>query len=89
MKKIFNVNGNEVEFESIKAIIIESGEKYETDAILIHECKDEFSNGDWIETCSDFPEDEESAVSIYENGDSSLRYYDIDEDTGKYIIDLD
>ena len=56
---------------------------------MIHDCKDEFSNGDWIETCSDFPEDEESAVSIYENGDSSLRYYDIDEDTGKYIIDLD
>ena len=89
MKKIFNVNGNEVEFESIKAIIIENGEKYETDAILIHDCKDEFSNDDWIETCSDFPEDEESGVPTHGLGGSSLRYNDRDEVSGKYIIDLD
>ena len=81
MAKKYNVNGGQVEF--IKINMICDGEEIE--GLLLHNCNDEFSDGDCITgEHYDLPDDDEEAQTIIENC-YWITYWHRDQNTGNYI----
>lgn len=64
MKKIFEINGREVEFTEVTAIWHEEPESGRRSAILIHDTTDKFRDGDGVVFEANLPEDEDSAEDL-------------------------
>ena len=71
MKMKFIVNGHEVEFTACTAISASIGDTERQNALFVHDCDDEFGNGDSVIFGVDMPEtDEEAAALMCEPADS-------------------
>lgn len=67
----FIVNGLEVEFTACTAISASIGDTERQNALFVHDCDDEFGNGDSVIFGVDMPEtDEEAAALMCEPADS-------------------
>lgn len=64
MKATFTVNGHKVEFAACTAIPASIGESERQDAVFVHDCEDEFGNGDGVIFDVDLPETEDEANSL-------------------------
>ena len=82
MKKTFIINGHEVEFTSCTAIATSIGDTVRQSAIFIHDCADEFGDGDAVIFGYDFPKDDEEAEYILDDCD----YPDSDWETLETVI---
>lgn len=83
-KATFTVNGKEVTFSNIIAVI--GGDELE--ALLIHDEDDTYSDGDLITLDAVMPEDDEGAVIICEGiADNVIAATDCFKvENGKYIV---
>src|SRR5699024_10138225 len=71
MKMKFIVNGHEVEFTVCTAIAASIGDTERQNALFVHDCDDEFGDGDSVIFGVDMPEtDEEAAALMCEPADS-------------------
>ena len=67
----FIVNGHEVEFTACTAIAASIGDTERQNALFVHDCDDEFGDGDSVIFGVDMPEtDEEAAALMCEPADS-------------------
>ena len=81
MNNIYTVNGKQIEFTKINMVY--DGE--EVEGLLLHDCDDEFRNGDCITGEIDYlPGDDEEAKTIIKNC-YWITYYHYDEVTNRYI----
>ena len=82
MKKTFVIRGYEVEFTPCTAIATGSGDTVRQSAIFIHDCADEFGDGDAVIFGYEFPKDDEEAEYILDDCD----YPDSDWETLETVI---
>ena len=82
MKKTFVISGHEVEFAPCTAIAASIGDTVRQSAIFIHDCADEFSDGDAVIFGYEFPKDDEEAEYILDDCD----YPDSDWETLETVI---
>lgn len=80
MKKIFEINGHEVEFTSCTAVAASIGDTVRQMAVLVHDLDDEFHDGDGVLFGVTVPENEEEARSILEE------FLDTDGDTLATVV---
>lgn len=64
MKKSFIVNGHEVEFTECTAIAASIGDTKRQKALFVHDCEDEFGNGDGVLFFAAIPDDTNEAAAL-------------------------